>query len=125
MKNTPLTILLIGLTIILYTGCEKADEADRANVGTLTYPIASFSYSGNNGPAPVVITFTNTSQYSNSFKWSFGDGTLSYKHTPEPHRYDNNTMEPKNFMVVLTAEDTISGLTNTRSQPILVLPGNK
>jgi PKD repeat protein len=125
MKNKYLIILLIGLVCLVPYGCEKADEADRANVGTLTYPIASFSISGNDGPAPVVVTLTNTSQYSNSYKWTFGDGYSSYKHTPEPHTYYNNTMEPKNYLIVLTAKDTVSGLTNTRSRSILVLPSNK
>lgn len=125
MRKQIIFLLLALLSCGILTQCEKPDEADRANVGTLTYPIASFSYSGNDGPAPVVISFTNTSQYANSFKWTFGDGTFSYDHTPAAHKYENNTMEPKSYLVVLTAKDTISQLSNTRSQSILILPGNK
>ena len=113
--------MFIGISI--FVGCAKEDEADKTNVGTLTYPAASFSYSGNDQPSPVIVKFINTSQYSNAYQWSFGDGIYSSDFSPS-HKYINSSQYEKSFLVILTAKDTISGLSNTRSQPVRILPGN-
>jgi len=117
-------LILLSVVIMILTGCTKADEADRANVGTLTYPIASFSYSGNEQPSPVVVSFTNTSQYANAYRWNFGDGITSTEINPS-HKFINSTPDPKNFLVVLTATDTTTMLSNTRSQAVRILPSKK
>ncbi len=74
--------------------CTKADEADQKNVGTLTLPVASFYFTGNDGPAPVMVTFHNTSQYSDKFEWTFHNGSTSSEHSPT-FTYHNNTGEDR------------------------------
>lgn len=119
MKN--ITILLIFTIAILLTGCAKVDEEDRKNVGTLTLPVASFYFTGNEGPAPVTVTFHNTSQYSDKWLWTFHNGSTSSEFEPV-FTYSNNSGEEKTFLVTLKATDTYTGETNTRSKSVLVLP---
>jgi PKD repeat protein len=113
-------IIIFGLII---ASCAKEDEGDKANVGTLTYPVASFSFSGNEGPAPVNVTFKNTSQYSDAFEWDFGDGSAKSTEFSPTHTYNNSTGNEKTYTVKLTATDTPTGLSNTRSRVITIKPG--
>jgi PKD repeat protein len=92
-------------------------------VGTLTLPIASFYFTGNEGNAPVTVTFHNTSQYSDKWEWKFENGATSSEFEPT-RTYYNNTGKDKTFLVVLTAIDTPTGESNTRSKTILVHPSN-
>lgn len=116
--------LYIFVLAFILVSCAKEDESNKTNVGSLTNPIASFSFSGNDGPAPVTVTFTNTSQYSDAYEWDFGDGSpTSNTHSPT-HKYYNTSGEPKSFLVKLTATDTQSGLSNTRSKSIKIDPSN-
>lgn len=112
------------ILIVLLSSCAKEDNTIKSNVGTLTYPIASFTYSGNENPAPVTITFTNASEYSDAYEWDFGDGSTPSAEFSPTHKYFNPTDLPKSFLVKLTATDTQSGLSNTRSKSIQILPAN-
>ena len=49
------------------------------------------------GP-PLTIQFENTSTYSTTFLWEFGDGAVSNKHNPEYTYY-----EPGKYKIKLTA----------------------
>jgi PKD repeat protein len=121
MKN------IIGLftvvSILLLSSCTKVDEEDRKNVGTLTLPIASFYFNGNEGPAPVTVNFHNSSEYSDQWEWRFHNGSTSSEFEPS-FTYHNNTGEDMTFQVTLTATDTYTGETNTRSRVVLVHPSN-
>lgn len=110
-------------SILLVSSCTKVDEEDQKNVGTLTLPIASFSFSGNEGPAPVTVAFNNSSEYSDQWQWTFHNGSTSNEFEPS-FTYHNNTGEDKTFLVTLTATDTYTGETSTRSKSILILPSN-
>jgi PKD repeat protein len=92
-------------------------------VGTLTFPIASFTFSGNEGPAPVTVTFHNSSQYSDQYEWTFHNGSKSNAFEPT-FSYSNNTSEDQSFLVILKVTDTGSGETNTRSKSVLIRPTN-
>jgi len=116
MKNSIKLILILG---IILAACTKADENDRKNVGTLTLPIASFYYSGNENPAPVTVKFYNTSQYSDEFLWTFHNGATSTEHSPS-FTYPA-AGEDKSYIVKLKATDSNSGESNTRSKSILIL----
>ena len=110
-------------SIIIISSCTKVDEEDQKNVGTLTLPIASFYFSGNEGPAPVSVAFHNTSQYSDQWQWTFHNGSTSNEFEPS-FTYYNNTGADKSFLVTLTATDTYTGETNTRSKSILIHSSN-
>jgi len=112
-------ILISILSIIILIGCTKADESDQKNVGTLTLPVASFYYSGNETPAPVTVTFHNTSQYSDQFLWTFHNGSTSTDFSPT-YNYPN-IGEDKTYLVTLKATDSNTGETNTRSKSVLIL----
>ncbi len=119
MRNTLLFFILsIALTM---ASCTKEDENDRQNVGTLTFPVASFYFSGNEGPAPVTVQFHNTSQYSDQWLWTFHNGATSTEFEPT-FTYSNNTGDDKTFLVTLKVTDSGSGETNTRSKAVLVHP---
>ncbi len=110
--------------ILLVSSCTKVDEEDQKNVGTLTLPAASFYYTGNEGPAPATVSFHNTSEYSDQWHWSFTEiGPTSNDFEPT-FTYNNNTGQDKTFLVTLTATDSNTGETNTRSKSILILPSN-
>ena len=117
------TIYILFLSAILFS-CGKSDEGDITNVGSLTNPIASFSFSGNDVPAPVTVMFTNSSQYSDAYEWEFGDGSAPSTEFSPSHKYYNTSGEPKSFLVKLTATDTHSGLSKTGSRSIVILPSN-
>jgi len=38
-------------------------------------PVIDFSFSGNNNPAPTLVTITNNTKNATSYYWNFGDGT--------------------------------------------------
>ena len=116
MKNN---IILLSIIIILLAACTKVDESDQKNVGTLTLPVASFYYSGNDVPAPVTITFHNTSQYSDQFQWTFHNGSTSSETNPTFTYPDIG--EDKTYLVILKATDSNTGESNTRSKSILIL----
>ncbi len=121
MKKTLTYLLIFGILFI--SSCTKVDEADQKNVGTLTYPVASFSFSGNEGPSPAVVTFQNSSEYSDQWLWTFHNGSTSSAFEPS-FTYYNNTTEDKTFLVTLEVTDSGSGLTNTRSKSVIVHPAN-
>ena len=117
MKSTN---LITGIFILfIFISCTKVDENDRKNVGTLTLPVASFYFTGNEGPAPVTVQFHNTSQYSDEFLWTFHNGATSKEHSPT-FAYYNNTGEDKTFLVTLRATDTGTGESSTRSKSVLI-----
>jgi PKD repeat protein len=60
-----------------------------------------------------VVQFTNTSTYSTTYNWNFGDGTTSTETSPK-HAYSEN----KTYNVILTAKG--KGGTNTKTSEIEV-----
>jgi PKD repeat protein len=123
MRNTlaikaPFTILPVVLLSVFFNSCTKQEDLPDYYVNT---PIAGFSWTGNEGPAPVTVQFINTSENSDQFEWTFGDGQTSTQRDPV-HTFNNSSSEPKNFNVVLKATDTYSGLYQRRSQVIVIQP---
>ena len=64
-------IIISGFVLV---GCDDQDDPPDHYVDT---PIAGFTYTGNDGPAPVQIQFYNTSLNADKFEWDFGDGTTA------------------------------------------------
>ncbi len=104
----------------LVISCSKKENPPDYYVNT---PIAGFSWSGNDGPAPVTVQFTNSSENADKFEWNFDDGQSSSEREPQ-HTFNNSSSEPKNFNVVLKVTDTYSGLFNRRSRVIVIQPHN-
>lgn len=122
LKLRRLTILITAellLIIFLFSSCKKGEDIPDYYVNT---PIAGFSWTGNNGPAPVTVQFVNTSEYADQFAWDFGDGGTSTGHSPQ-HTYHNGGIEPKNYLVILKATDSSTGQFQRRSQVIVIQPG--
>lgn len=113
-----LTIGLISLLSVIMYSCTQGEDVPDYYVNT---PIAGFSWTGNEGPAPVTVQFVNTSQNADQFEWNFDDGQTSSQRDPV-HTFNNNTSEPKNFNVVLKATDSSSGLFQRKSQVIVIQP---
>lgn len=77
-------------------------------------PIANFSFTGDNSPAPCVINFVNSSTNSNSYYWEFGDGSTSKDENPK-HTYNSEGT----YNVKLTTSG--EGGTNSISKSLVVL----
>ena len=113
-------VLLGSILIVLMLSCSKHEDKPDYYVNT---PIAGFGWQGNDGPAPVTIKFHNSSENADTFNWEFGDGGTSTAFEPE-HTYHNSGTEPKNYLIVLTATDSHTGLNQKVSRTIQILPGN-
>ncbi len=92
------------------------------------YPVAAFSYTGNDGPAPVTIQFNNYSETivtdSCHYTWTFGEnGPTSTEKNPV-HVFTNTTSNAKVYLVTMRVHDLVSNLSQARSIPIEVQPGN-
>lgn len=115
-------IAAIVFSFLISSSCGKDDEEH--NVLTLTDPISSFSWTGNDGPAPVTIVFQNHSQYADTYEWKFGDNSMPSTVKNPTHTYHNTSNKPKNFTVTLTVKDTKTDKENTRSKVLVVQPMN-
>jgi hypothetical protein len=117
----PLSLLLeLALVWVIFFSCTKKEDPPDYYVNT---PIAGFSWSGNEGPAPVTVQFINSSENADQFEWNFDDGQSSSERDPQ-HTFYNSSNLPKNFNVVLKATDIYSGLYNRRSRVIVIQPQN-
>jgi len=83
--NTSETSQMINInpdstTIYIVTGFDKygCSGTDSVTVSLMTTPDADFSTTIDS----FTVTFTNTSTYSDSFFWSFGDGNISIIESP-------------------------------------------
>jgi PKD repeat protein len=68
---------VLGLIALLFTMCSK-DE----HVVNDTMPVAGFTFTGSENPAPRKVVFTNTSSNFTSCLWDFGDGSQSMQNHP-------------------------------------------
>ncbi len=81
LKNYTLPALM---ALLLLASCSK--------------PMADFSYSGQQNPAPTKIQFENKSKNAESYEWDFGDGNISTDSMPS-HEYRSSG----NYTIVLKA----------------------
>lgn len=123
MKQKTFSILLI-LVFALSISCDKSTVVEPS--AGLQYPVAAFSYTGNEGSAPVDIQFTNYSEtiikdYC-TYEWTFGaDGPNSSEKDPM-HTFYNNLSTPKIVLVTLEVVDLESNLSQKRAVSIEILP---
>lgn len=81
-------------------------------------PQASFGAVQTNGPAPLLVSFTNASVGAQTFLWNFGDGGNSTDNNPT-HAYTNAGI----YTVALTAANSAGTNTLTRTNFVVVPPG--
>ena len=115
-----LPVLIAMLIILIINSCTKSKDKPDYYINT---PIAGFSWSGNDGPAPVIVQFHNSSSNADQFEWNFDDGGVSTARDPQ-HTFYNSSSKPKNFNVVLKATESSSGLFQRRSRVIVIQPEN-
>jgi len=108
----------IAIAALIFS-CTSKDDPPDIYINT---PIAGFTWTGNDHPAPVNVQFVNTSEYADQFEWDFGDGQTSTQRDPR-HTYYNTSGQPRNFTVILKATDSGTGLFQRRSKVIVIQPG--
>ena len=85
-------------------------------IAGITAPVASFTGTPTSGPAPLLVTFTDSSSGSpTSWSWNFGDGATSTVQNPT-HTYS----AAGNYTVVLTATNAGGSNNITRNNYIYV-----
>jgi len=119
-KRPSFLVFLHIITLTLIISCKEKEDPPDYYVNT---PIAGFSWSGNDGPAPVTVQFINTSLNADKFEWNFDDGQVSSDFDPQ-HTFHNGSGEPKNFNVVLKATDSSTGQFQRKSRVIVIQPQN-
>ncbi|MCK5775207.1 MAG: PKD domain-containing protein [Bacteroidales bacterium] len=117
------SITIFVLLFVLAISCTKKEKEITYNPA-YEYPIAAFTYSGNDGPAPVTIQFANYSETihidSVRYLWVFGEGGEQSTDKNPTHTFYNTTINDKNVLVKLTVFDLISDLSQTKSQNIVI-----
>ena len=84
-------------------------------------PVAKFSVSQDQIPAPAKIVFNNSSTEADSYEWNFGDpdsGNNSSTEENPTHTFS----KPGRYQVKLTVTNTSSGISNTYSEFVMVAP---
>ena len=72
-------------------------------------PVTNFTASTTSGSFPLIVSFTDQSQYDTTWLWNFGDGTTSTAQNPT-HTY----LALGNYTVSLTASNSYGNNTNTK-----------
>jgi len=104
------SILLIIL-LLFFLSCKKNDEPE---VIIPINPVAGFTFTGGDKPAPHKVYFTNTSTDANYYLWDFGDEGYSTATHPE-HIYQQGGI----FTITLIAQN--GNLQDTISKSVTVL----
>mgnify|MGYP000959352976 FL=1 len=77
---------------------------------------ADFTAEPSNGEAPLEVTFTDKSVRAASYKWEFGDDSVSVLSNPKPHTY----YIPGEYSVKLTVESELHCIDSLRFDKIKV-----
>lgn len=103
----------IKLVVVDQYGC--TDSLIRTNYVSIRTPIANFTVSDSMSTCPpLVVNFTNTSQFATSIAWDFGDGTSSLSANPS-HFYSISGT----FISKLTVTGP-GGCTDEKEIPIVI-----
>jgi PKD repeat protein len=82
MKKTTFNFLALASMSLVLTMCAKDEQ-----VTNDTDPVAAFTFTGGDMPAPHKVVFTNTSTNATSYLWDFGDSEQSNQVSPS-HIYE-------------------------------------
>jgi PKD repeat protein len=106
----------VTLTAINYGGSDTITKIDYITVEAPEEPVVSFTSNVTYGTAPLTVAFTDTSANSPTYwKWTFGDGDVSYLENPE-HSYT----EVGDYTVTLTVTNDAGSDTVTETSCIKV-----
>ncbi|MCB9290026.1 MAG: PKD domain-containing protein [Lewinellaceae bacterium] len=104
------------VTLSAMNECGTATITDTITLN-LAAPVANFTVSGNEGCAPLTVTFQNNSENADSYSWSFPGGTPSTSTAPNPTvTYET----PGAFSVTLMAINAAGSGALTRQNIIVV-----
>jgi gliding motility-associated-like protein len=81
---------------------------------------ADFSVDPSSGEAPLEVTFTDKSVRAATYKWEFGDDSISVLSNPKPHTY----YLPDEYSVKLTIESALHCIDSVRFDKIVVDPSS-
>jgi gliding motility-associated-like protein len=81
---------------------------------------ADFSVDPSSGEAPLEVTFTDKSVRAATYKWEFGDDSVSVLSNPKPHTY----YIPDEYSVKLTIESALHCIDSVRFDKIVVDPSS-
>ena len=126
MKNLLKYAFAFVATIALanISACSKSEDTPQS-AETYFTPIAAFSFTMKEKNGSMLVTFTNTSSYADTYQWNFGDGNSSSSVNPT-HVYPIPVTKPSLYTVVLTASHSENELSNRSSQVVTINPaGNK
>lgn len=101
MKIKTLLFIASLSTILSCKGVDSvapSGTTNNNNTGTVSAPKPTAEFTVTNNSSQGLISFSNVSTNSNSYKWDFGDGYGSTEHSPS-HVYSRNG----SYSVVMTA----------------------
>jgi gliding motility-associated-like protein len=82
-------------------------------------PLAGFFITPDTGCVPLTVTFTDTSQFSSSFHWTFGDGSTDTVYSPANHTFTTAGIDTVRLIVNGTGECTVP---DTMIRTIVIVP---
>ncbi|HLP51925.1 MAG TPA: PKD domain-containing protein [Chitinophagales bacterium] len=96
----------IKLQIVSQNGCK---DSASGIVYVSPIPVANFTFVPLYGDAPLLATFTNTSQNADNYTWNFGDGVTDNTTNPT-HTYTTNDTFPIQLVAIneVGCSDTIT-----------------
>jgi PKD repeat protein len=101
---------------LVVTNAFGTDTQLKSNlISTNFAPSANFTSDKVTGPAPLLVSFTDTSANVTSWNWSFGDGSFSETQSPS-HSYSSGT-----FTVALSVVNAFG--TDTKTRPNYISTG--
>jgi len=118
LKYTLAFVAIIALAN--FTACSKSQDTPQS-AETYFTPIAAFSFTMEEKNGSMLVTFTNTSSYADTYQWNFGDGNSSSSVNPT-HVYPIPVSRPSLYTVVLTASHSENELSNRSSMVLTINP---
>jgi gliding motility-associated-like protein len=111
------------LTAYDSTTCNKVDVSEYKIIKVLQKPIARFSWLPNPPEPNVPVRFTNTSMFSDTYLWNFGDGESSTLFEPV-HEYNATKTYDAQLIAYSRAgcSDTFNLAVNVIVNPLLDVP---
>jgi gliding motility-associated-like protein len=110
--DPPLTDVTYKLTVTDSMTCSNEDSFYYESI----HVNADFSVDPQKGEAPLEVTFTDKSVRASTYKWEFGDDSISLQSNPQPHIY----YIPGKYSVKLTIESDLHCIDSMRFDVIEV-----